>query len=98
MLLAFSFNVVANDTIKFTWKGGINKQFTGGAASIGDWFTIKWGDATPDEIIIGPGSGYPQTIFHSYSNTNYYTVTIIGNSINSLFGISSFALTFNIFL
>jgi len=86
VFLAGELFVSANDTIRFTWKGGINKQFSAGTA-VGKQFTVKWGDNTPDMVIVQTATYSP--IFHSYSDTIYYEVNIIGNGQDSLLGLSN---------
>ena len=74
--------LTAQDTIRFTWKGGVNKRFIIGCTG-GSQITVKWGDATPDTIIADPG--YMPTVYHSYNDTNNYEVTIIGDPSIPLF-------------
>jgi len=72
-LLLWGFTASAQDTISFTWKGGVNKQFyffmTGSA-------TVNWGDGFTDT-----NKG---TLNHTYADTNYYTVSINGYSENNV--------------
>ena len=57
--------LTAQDTIRFTWKGGVNKQYGLWAYGKG---TFDWGDGTITKT--GDGSG------HTYADTNDYVVTI----------------------
>jgi len=45
-------------------------------ASYGKKFTIDWGDGSPVETKTGPGF----YIYHTYTNSNFFTVTITGTS------------------
>jgi hypothetical protein len=77
LFFTFSVNVVANDVIRFTWQGDTcDKSFVIIATS-GKQFTISWGNGSSDVEI---GIGNKQTISHTYSNNNTYTVTITANA------------------
>ena len=66
----------AQDTITFTWKGGVNKQFKLNN-NPSEQFTVYWGDGSI-ETILGVMSGQYQS--HTYADTNNYIVSIIGGS------------------
>jgi len=82
-LSAASIFMTAQDTISFVWKGEVNKQITI-AATNGEQFLVKWGDATPDITMIGWGVSAGRYPSHSYIDSNNYTVSVIGTSINCL--------------
>ena len=80
--MAFNCNLVADEIITFTWKGGINKNFRIEASS-NKQFTVNWGDGSVIESKTGTGNN--QTLTHNYDNDSDYTVVIIGVTIDCLF-------------
>jgi len=79
----FTFHSFAQDTIIFTWKGGVNKSFSMYVPN-GQLFTVNWGDGTIKTL---NGEGWDgQRIYHTYTDTNYYTVWISANSTDYFFG------------
>ena len=83
--LAHSFTANANDTITFTWKGGVNKQFEL-TATKDKHFIVYWGDNYITDTIATGVTGYlRQIISHTYIDSSDYTVTIIGKSADCLF-------------
>jgi len=80
MLMCFStycFTVSANESMSFVWKGDQYSCFVI-EAPYGKQFTVDWGDGSPVETKTGPGGcAY---IFHPYTNSNFFTVTITGTS------------------
>jgi len=62
---AFSFSLIANDTISFTWKGGHFKII----ASENEQFTIDWGDGSAMETKSGTGKW--QLFSQNYSDSEY---------------------------
>ena len=90
--VAYCSNVVASESIKFTWRGSTsstsvtsNKSFDI-AATDGMQFTVDWGDGSDIETITGIGN--EQNLNHTYVNTNNsttYTVKITGVTADCLF-------------
>jgi len=78
--LAFSFNAVAQETIKFD-VSGLNPLYPSHrfeiTASEGEQFTINWGDGSDVETVTGTGINY-QEIRHLYTNIGNYSVVITG--------------------
>ncbi|MCL2290330.1 MAG: T9SS type A sorting domain-containing protein [Bacteroidetes bacterium] len=70
-----SFNTIANDTITFTWQGGAHKFFSLRVSGY-NGFIVHWGDGTIQTT---------DRPYHSYANTDNYTVTVIGRSAGSVF-------------
>ena len=84
MLFAYSFNAVANDTIRFTLTYPYYSYHTAIAATNGKQFTIDWGDGS--EIETKTGTGNIEEISHDYGNgTIDYTVTIARITADCLF-------------
>ena len=81
----------AQDTITFTWKGGVNKRFVIMTATTSKQVTVHWGDSSIEKIKIN--DWILQNINHTYADTNDYTASIIGNDANDLF--FYFICTFN---
>ena len=65
-----SMTAQAQDTITFTWKGGINKSFALRTFAMGQYYVVDWGDTCVETN--------PLIIIHSYADTNNYSVKIIG--------------------
>jgi len=82
--LAFSFNAVANDTIRFniTFANDDVLEITI-KASNEKQFTVDWGDGS--EIETETGTGQYQEIRHYYINKNDYIVNIIGTTSDCFF-------------
>jgi len=84
-ILAFSFNVVANESIRFTLTTNtviIPIDF-GIKATNGKQFTVNWGDGSDIETFTGTNQW--QEIRHTYSNHGNYAVTITGVPADCLF-------------
>jgi len=77
-IAVFSFNLAANEVIKFTWTGG-NKTIYIETLN-NTQFTINWGDDSVDTIL---GNGGWQN--HIYNDTDDYFVTITCDSTDCLF-------------
>ena len=90
--MTYSISIIANESIKFTWKGSTsstsvtnNKSFDITATN-GKQFTIDWGDDSDIETITGTGN--EQNLNHTYVNTNnstIYAVKITGVTADCLF-------------
>ena len=73
---AFSFNLFANDTIRFTWTVGSTRiQEFSIQATNGQPFTVDWkSDGTEVESFTGEYCG--AYLYHTYDKADDYTVTI----------------------
>jgi len=82
LLLAINMAVIGafaqnNESLKLTWTGG-SRSF-GIITTEGEQYTVDWGDGSAVETQTGNGTtGGFQGVFHTYSDTNLYTVTITG--------------------
>jgi len=89
--LAFSYNVVANDTIRLnvtlTTASDFGFYICTGA---GKQFTVNWGDDTKIDTVTFVPPTYPppfQGVPHRYANKGNYAVTIAGTTPDCLFSL-----------
>ena len=82
--MAYS-NLMANDTIRFTWAAKPLGTAFAIEVPIGELLMVDWGDGTSDTITGGTntilGSPTLMNVIHTYDSTKYwnrYTATIIG--------------------
>ena len=68
LFVLFAFHAFAQDSITFTWKGGVNKQIDVNSAGA----TVFWGDGSTTNTVSA-------TMQHTYADTNGYTVSIVAN-------------------
>ena len=85
MLFAYSFNLLAQEKVTFTWTGGNNKRF-GVQTDTEETFTIAWGDGS---TTTPTGNIWNMTeCSHNYANNDVYTVTVTANSTASFIRLS----------
>ena len=73
--IALSFNIVANETIRFTWKVDTNRTPFYLSATNGERYAVNWGDGTT--IITEEGTGNVRMLDHKYV-AGTYDVVITG--------------------
>jgi len=76
--LAFGVSVSANDTIRFTWRTYTTNKNIIISATLGENFTVYWGDNTYSTYT-GAGN-YNITAYHTYAVANDYTVKVLAGS------------------
>ncbi|MCL2434812.1 MAG: leucine-rich repeat domain-containing protein [Lentimicrobiaceae bacterium] len=76
-IFACSISTFAQDIITFTWRAIASKSFYI-QATIGETFTVDWGDSSDIETYTGTGQF--QHLSHTYNAANDYTVTITANT------------------
>jgi len=74
---------IITDTIRFTWQAGTMQKAFYIQATLGEQFTVSWGDGI-DSIYIGMGSNGINPN-HTYDTTGYYNVTVAATTVNGRF-------------
>jgi len=74
-LLAYSYNLVAGDTIRYIKRGIQDNSSI--LATPGKQFTVNRGDGTPIEVFTGADEY--QTLYYKYSKVGRYEITISGS-------------------